>query len=173
MKNLIIGFSTHKKPTILGSIIKLVEKTEFSHVYVKLYSESLDRQLIYQASGLLVNFVGEEVFYEKNKDIMTFNIPITKEQQTKLLQKAVDNCGKPYGIKDLFGIGLVRLGRLFGIRVKNPMADGSATYICSELASSILVELGFDFSNLDDITPKDLYDKLMGSQWQDTQQISQ
>jgi len=160
MSKLIIGFSTHKKFTILGSIIKLVEKTEFSHVYVKLYSESLDRYLIYQASGLIVNFVGEDIFYAKNKDIATFSLDITKEQQVKLLQKAVDNCGKPYGVADLFGIGWVRLGSLLGKKFKNPFADHGKTYICSELASTLLLELGFNFNNLDDITPRDLFKKL-------------
>ena len=161
-ENIIVGFSTHSSFNLLSEIIKFTEHTNFSHVYIKIFSTSLNRWLIYQASGLVVNFVGQDVFHIKNKEIAEFLVPITTEQKIKILQLAVDLAGKPYGIKDLIGIGLVRLCSLIHWKIKNPFADGSKTYICSELAATILVQLGMSFDSLDSATPKDVYDKLRG-----------
>lgn len=160
---IIIGFSTHRTFNILSEIIKKVEHTDFSHVYIKLFSTSLDRYLIYQASGLSINFCGQATFYEKNKDIAQFLIAVTAEQKKAMLQLAVDLAGKPYGMKDLIGIGLVRFLAFFGKKIKNPFADGSKTYICSELAATLLVQLGIPFEDLDSTTPKDVYDTLRGN----------
>lgn len=164
---IIIGFSCHKTFNILSELIKAAEHTKFSHVYVKFYSASLDRWLIYQASGLVVNFVGEEHFLEKNKVIAEFKTAVTPEQKTEVLQLAVDLAGRPYGMKDLIGIGLVRLAALFKKKIKNPFEDGTKAYICSELGATILVKLGVKIEDLDSTTPKDLYDLLRGKDGQD------
>lgn len=159
---IIVGFSTHKTFNVLSKLIQLVEHTDFSHVYIRFYSKSIDRYLIYQASGLQVNFCGLEHFYEKNKTIAEFRIKVDPETKRQLLMDAVDLAGKPYGMKDLIGIGLVRFCSLFKIKIKNPFADGSKTYICSELASTFLVKLGYTIQDLDSATPKDVYDILRG-----------
>lgn len=159
---IIIGFSTPRDFSTLSWIIKKVERTEFSHVYVKIFSKSLDRYLVYQASGLAVNFCGQDTFYAHNKDIAEFAIPVTPEQKIEILKKCVDLAGKPYGMKDLIGIGLVRLAGLVRWKIRNPFADGSKTYICSEIAATILLMLGFHFQELDSTTPTDVYEKLRG-----------
>lgn len=159
--SIIIGFSTHKSFNILSEIIKIAEHTAFSHVYIKIYSDSLQRWLIYQASGLTVNFVGQDVFHIKNKEIAEFTIPITPAQKIEILQIAIDLAGKPYGMKDLIGIGYVRVMGCFAQKVKNPFADGSKTYICSELAATLLTKIGIPFADLDSTTPKDVYDTLI------------
>ena len=157
---IIIGFSTHKKFSILSSLIKCIEGTKFSHVYLKFESKSINRKLIYQASGLTVNFCGNDIFYSKNKDIAQFVIPVTEEEKIKILQKCVDLCGKPYGIKELFGLGLVKICAIYGKKIKNPFQDRSRTYICSELIATILMTIGFTFKDLDSVSPKDLFNKL-------------
>jgi len=159
---IIIGFSTHKSFNLLSWVIKKVERTDFSHVYVKIFSKSLDRYLVYQASGLAVNFCGQDTFYAHNKDVAEFAIAVTPEQKIEVLKKCVDLAGKPYGMKDLIGIGLVRLAGLIRWKIRNPFADGSKTYICSETAATILVVIGFKFEELDSTTPKDIYEKLRG-----------
>jgi hypothetical protein len=160
--SIIVGFSTHKDFNILSWIIQKVEKTTFSHVYIRWYSATTDRQLTYQASGLAVNFCGQEVFYTKNVDIAQFSISITDAEKITILQTAIDLAGKPYGIMDLVGIGLVRLMALFGKKIKNLFRDEGNAYICSELVATILIKIGFKFEELSDVTPKDVYDKLRG-----------
>lgn len=159
---IIIGFSTPRTFNTLSWTIRKAERTDFSHVYVKIFSKSLDRYLIYQASGLTVNFCGQQTFYAHNKDIAEFAIPITTEQKVEILKKCVDLAGRPYGIKALIGIGLVRLASIFKWKIHNPYADGSKTYICSEITATLLILIGFKFNELDSITPKDIYDKLRG-----------
>lgn len=160
---IIVGFSTHRDFNLLSWLIKTVERTKFSHAYVQWYSASADRYLIYQASGLTVNFCGMDIFYKKNIDVAQFTIPITAAEKKQIIQMAIDLAGKPYGMKDLFGIAWVRFMGLFGKKVKNPFSDGAKTYICSELAATILTKIGFKFEDLDTTTPKDIYDKLRGT----------
>lgn len=160
--SIIIGFSTHRKFNILSWLICKVLKTDFSHVYVKWYSSKLDRWLIYQASGLKVNFVGQPLFLEDNKPVAEFLVKTTAAEKTDIMATAVDLAGKPYGMKQLIGMAWVYLCHAFGKRVRNPYSDGSKTFICSELAAAILVKLGTKIEDLDSISPKDLYDILRG-----------
>jgi hypothetical protein len=159
---IIVGFSTPKKTKIVPTIIKLVEHTSFSHVYIKIWSNTLKRYLVYQASGTTVNFCSTEIFDLKNKIIAEYKIEITEEQKINILQKCVDSVGKPYGVGSLVGLGLVRFCAMFGKKINNPFADGSKTYICSEIAATLLLSLGFSFDHLDNLTPKDIYNKLRG-----------
>lgn len=162
MNQIIIGFSTPKKRSFLPWLIRKAMKTDFSHVYVKFYSKAIDRTLIYQASGMHVNFIGESAFLQTNKIIAEFSIDVTEEQRTQVLARSVDLVGKFYGIKQLIGMGWVYLCHSFGKRVKNPFSDGSKTYICSEIGGDALVTLGKEIEDLDTLSPKDLYDILRG-----------
>lgn len=161
MENVIFGFSTPKKFHILPWIIRKVEKTEFSHVYIKIYSVEAQRWLIYQASGMKVNFIGADKFEETNKIIAEFPLRTSKKDKKQILQEAVDSLGIDYGMKQLMGMGLVRLCALINVKISNPFADGSATYICSEAAATILVKhFGFKLEDLDDVTPKEVYEQV-------------
>lgn len=158
---IILGFSTPKQFHILSWIIKKVEKTEFSHVYVKVYSEEISKWLIYQASGMKVNFIGIDRFELDHKVIAEVEFDVSKAIKKQILQEAVDSLGISYGMKQLIGMGIVRLCAAINIKIRNPFADGSATYICSEAGETILVKyLGFKEEDLDDVTPKDVYEQV-------------
>lgn len=164
MKNntsIIIGFSKPNKFKIGAWLIEKTEKTEFDHVYIKLYSKSTDRYLYYQASGLEVNFMGDKVFTQLNTVVKEFRFPITDAQQSAILVQAIDLAGTPYGIKELFGMAIVRFMSIFNVKMINPFSDGSKTYICSELVGTIMnSHLGYNFKDLDSLSPKDIYDTL-------------
>lgn len=163
MESIIIGFSKPRSFGILAWLIMVVERSEFSHVYMKTYSKSLDRWLIYQASGTKVNFIGQEKFYEHNESVKEYLFDVNPESKTKFLVKAVDTVGTPYGVKQLIGIGLVRLGKVFGLKLTNPFRDNRATYVCSELAAEVLEEItGINIGeDLDTIGPKELDEIIM------------
>lgn len=163
----IVGFSTPRKFHIFPWVIRKMEKTPFSHVYIKIFSKSTDRYLVYQSSGMQVNFVGQDIFYSINKDLVEFAFPVSADQKVKLLQTAIDLAGKPYGMKQVLGMGLVRLAKMVGIKINNPWADGSKTYICSELIATLLLDLGYKFEDLDNVTPGDIFEKLEGHKWLD------
>jgi len=159
-KKLIIGFSKSK---MIGSkIIRWLEKSSFSHVYLKWHSDSYDRDIIYQASGLAVNFVGAKSFEEHHTVVKELEIEVTDEQFKACMQFCIDKSGVPYGFKSLVGMGYVKLMGKLGKKVNNPFRDGSKCFVCSELVGTILekdfqIKLDLD---LEIDGPEELYNKL-------------
>lgn len=158
MKHVVVGFSRPKKGfAIFSWLIRLFERTEYSHVYVKFYSESLDRWLIYQASGLKVNFEGSISFDERVQTLYRYSVDIKEEDYKKVLQFAVDNAGKPYSISQIFGLAYVIVCRWFGKRVKNPFPNGDQSYVCSELVATMIPQMKEYFNeHLDTVTPSEI-----------------
>ena len=137
-----VGFSRHKGFAPLSWLIMLCEGTRFSHAYVRIRAESLDRDLIYQATGAGVHFVGKPLFDETAQVVEEYEIDIPDENRKKLLQWCVDNAGKPYGHLQLVGIGLIRLAKLIKIRITNPFSNGTKAYVCCELVAEALEHVG-------------------------------
>ena len=139
MKKITVGFSSGHGPLVW--LIKKAEKSPFSHAYIKFYSASLDRVLVYQASGLAVNFMGPDVFKTKAIVYQEFELEVSDEAYKKCIQFAIDKSGVGYGAKQLVGMGLVKLCSMFGRKIKNPFADGGSTYVCSELVFHLLNDI--------------------------------
>lgn len=153
MKTIVIGFSRPKKWNPISWLIMKVQLTNYSHVYVKFYSNSLERELIYQASGLQVNFVGSVLFYNHHLAVKEFELDISDEAHMKALRFAVDRAGTPYSIKQLFSI------LAYQITGKVPFKDGRNAYVCSELIGEMLtgnLQIKVD-KDLDIVIPKDIY----------------
>jgi hypothetical protein len=156
MRRIYIGLSRHTDFAIFGRAIEWFEKTNFSHAYVRFYSESLNRSLIYQASGMSVNFTNIEHFNSINTTVKEYEILVSDEQYTQILQFCVDNVSKPYGLKSIFGILVYQI---FGWKCINP--DKQESFICSELVCYILQMLGIiNEPDLDYSTPKSVYNIL-------------
>lgn len=163
MSKIYIGFSRPKdgfKP--FSSLIRLMLCTPYSHTYIKFYSETYDRNLIYQESGSQINFISEKAFNEIEIITDEFEIEVTSETKQKTVQYAIDNLGIPYGILQIIGIGYYMLQKRLG---KNPdsniFTDGPMKMVCSELVGRILIEIGLTINeNPDIITPKDIYEFL-------------
>lgn len=154
MRKVSIGFSRPTKFAILSWLIQTVQKTDYSHVYIKFYSSSYDRNIIYQASGLQVNFIGEQLFQEHHVVSKEFEFDVSEETYKKMMAFAIDRAGYPYSIKQLFNIaGYMITGKTLLSK------DGRDSYVCSELASQMMEEdlkIPLD-KDLDLITPKDVY----------------
>lgn len=153
MKKVVIGFSRPKKFAILSWLIRTVQRTEYSHVYLKFHSDTYDRNIIYQASGLQVNFVGEQVFNEHHIVVKEFEFNISDETYKKMMSFAIDKAGYPYSIKQLFNIASYML---IGKTILKE--DGRSAYVCSEIVSQMMIEdLNIVINkNLDLITPKNV-----------------
>lgn len=136
-----------------------VEGTPYSHVYIRWHSESLDKTLIYQASGTSVNFMSLDRFLSHNIIVDEFEFDLSDETYKNVLRFAIDTVGAKYGAKQLMGLGVVRLGSVFGAKWHNPFRDKRQTYVCSELAAYIIKEYmaGSISVDLDEISPKDVY----------------
>lgn len=159
MEKLIVGFSKPKKFKLFAWIIMHGYGTPYDHVYMKFHSTVYDRDIIYQASKMMINFMGTQVFESENEIVREFTIDISTENKVKLMQFAIDNAGKPYSWKEAFGIGLVKFCSLFGKNITNPFREGNNEYVCSVLAECMLENcLGKDIpQNFQDASPEDLY----------------
>lgn len=157
VKTIFIGFSKPKNSffPIFSWAIRLIEKTNFSHVYVR-HATHYNIDIIYQASGHAVNFESGELFFKKAQTVKEFEFRVSDEAFDAYMSFALRNVGKPYGIKQIFGIFLLKIFKL----KSNPFKNGSADYVCSELVAEILYELGlykYDRETFDRLTPSNLF----------------
>lgn len=154
---LIIGFSKPKKFKLFSWIIRKIQKTPFSHVYIRFYSSKYERWLVYQASATSVNFIEFKRFSDINEIIKEFEIPASETAKNNVVQKAIDLVGAPYGVKQVIGIGIVELLKDFNIHIENPLAENNA-WVCSEVVAEVLKELNMDLQiDLNKVTPKDIF----------------
>lgn len=160
MRTIRIGFSSPTSWKPFAELIKLVYGIPYDHVYIRIHSESIHRDLIYQASGIQVNFMSPQVFDSSNKTQAMFETELSDESYVRMLQFAVDQAGKSYGVKEAIGLGIVRIAELFGRKISNPFRDGGKTWVCSELAGFILED--FAKANIDgdkhSLSPPEVYD---------------
>jgi hypothetical protein len=162
MEQIVVGFSKPKTFKPYAWLIMFGYGVPYSHVYVKLESKTFDRTLIYQASSTMVNFMNEATFNEHNEVVREFTLDVPELIKRSVIQYSIDQVGKPYGVKEAFGLAIIRLGEILGQRWKNPFADGHQSFVCSELVADILIDVLWDQSGIvpDDITPKDLFELL-------------
>jgi hypothetical protein len=152
MKTITIGFSRSKKFLPVGSLaIRAYMRTPYSHVYLRFFSESLNRTLIYEAVGVGVRFIGEKQWSKHAVEVASFEVDITDDNYITLLQYCVDHAGLEYGFMQNVGIPL---SKLFNLE-SNPFQSGSN---CPEEIYKILQIAGYKVEGKKDlVTPKDLY----------------
>lgn len=165
MKTIIIGFSRPKKFKLHAWFIMKLDRVNFDHAYLRFHSGNFDREIIYQAIGKGVQFIGNNLFQSINDSIEEYEIEIDQEQHVKLMQFCIDNSGIPYGLLQVLGVGLVKLLSRVHITISNPFGDGLKTEFCDEIIGRCLnqinkTEFDYDFENL---TPSDLKDILVKS----------
>jgi hypothetical protein len=162
MDTIIVGFSRPKTWKPFSWLIMTAYDIPYDHVYIKWHSDKLNRDIIYQASGTMVNFMSAQ-FFANNYVIDEFQLPITPQNKLSMIQFAMDNAGLSYGIKECFGLAWVRICSLFGRTVNNPFKADGNTYVCSELVGYILDNFdGLNInSNIANIDPKMVYQYLL------------
>lgn len=153
MRKIIVGSS---KNNLIGSeVIQWWMGTNYSHVYVRWYLSSQEREIVYQASHNMVHFASLDRFTRDNTIIKEFCIEITDEQFKKFSQKCIDLCGDKYSVVTLLQIFM---RDIFQDKLDYP---DNAGYICSELMCELLEDLGIKFNKPKNLTtPKDIIEVL-------------
>jgi hypothetical protein len=160
MKQITIGFSRAcTKFPIFSWLIMLVQKTPYSHVYLKYQDSYIGQPMYYQASHTLVNYMSEPVFLAQETVVKEFTFNVSDAAFKAGLLFAANQAGKPYGVMEICGLALVEIAALFGIKMQNPFKDAGTTWICDQLQAALLqqcenVKLPME---LNDMTPKDMY----------------
>lgn len=162
MEFIIVGFSTPKVFNPFSWLIKKIQKTKFSHVYIRFHSNAYNRDLVYQASGLKVNFISWKKFQEIESIFAEFPIEIDLHSKQLMIQYCLDQVGKDYDTKGIFGIGIVFIYKMFNKHIKNPFANKEESFFCSKLAEYILQDFLHQNVGIDPdlVTPKDIYEYL-------------
>lgn len=160
MKQITIGFSRASTSfPIFSWLIMAVQKTPYSHCYLKYQDEYLGQTMYYQASHTLVNYMSAEVFLAQETVVQEFNFQVSDASYKAIMQFAANQAGKPYGVKEIFGLAVVELALAVGIKMQNPFKEAGTTWICDQLIASLVqscegVTLPMP---LDNMTPKDMF----------------
>lgn len=160
MNKIIIGFSRPRRFFAPYSwLIRLFDGcVPYSHTYVKVHSDKYDRWLIYQASSLLVNFMGEAIFDAEALTVREFTFTVSDEAATNVMAFAIDHAGEPYDIASVIGLVAVKIAALFGKKIANPLGNRQGGFFCSELAGAIAELLGDHIQgDINTLTPRDMY----------------
>ena len=85
-RNIRIGFSKPKGKwfPLMSWVIRLIEQTPYSHVYVEWEARKYKTHIVYQASGTKVNFMNQKIFREQNTVTHEFDFEISEEDIGKL-----------------------------------------------------------------------------------------
>lgn len=158
MKTIIVGFSTPRKPSIFSKLIRWADKTEYSHVYLYWEWPLIERQVIYQASKLAVNFESNITFDSHALRIEEYEVQLSDQCHKEIMQFCMDNSNKPYGVKEILGFAYVKICGWIGQKVHNPFPTHGASFVCSKLGAEILqMAKAIDMSvSIEDIDPLDL-----------------
>jgi hypothetical protein len=160
MKQITIGFSRAcTNFPVFSWLIMAVQRTPYSHVYLKYQDEFLGQPMYFQASHTLVNSMSEPVFLAQETVVQEFTFTISDEMFQATLKNAANQAGKPYGILEILGLAIMELAMAINVRVQNPVADAGSTWICDQLIAYLLsmcmdVKLPMP---LNDMTPKDVF----------------
>jgi uncharacterized protein YycO len=108
--------------------------------------------MVFQASGLTVNYTNYNFFQNKSKVVEEYEMSVSDEQYEKAMTLMAESAGKPYSMKEIFGFLYVLYMREWRYkRVKNPFGDGDKSYVCSELAAECI-----GVKDPETVTPEDL-----------------
>lgn len=160
MKRLEIGFSrSTKRFAIISWLIRLYQKTSYSHIFFKVIHKPLfGVDTILHSNGASgVSYYSETVFLEKNKYTDMFELEISEDIYREIRAMCHQHLGRKYGFLQNIGILLVDIG----IFKRNPWQKG---FNCSEIAfiglSKVYPELQTMFKR-DTVKPSDIYSFLM------------
>lgn len=151
-----IGFSRPKNRflPVASYLIRAYQQTSYSHVYVRFYSESLNRTLIYEAVGKGVRFIGLPQWTKHAEELKSYTLQVKKCNAVTLLQYCVDHAGVEYGFWQNVGVILADLLNL----KRNPFRKGKN---CSEALAEVLALEGYKLPKDPNLmTPKDIEELL-------------
>ncbi len=161
MRTIVIGFSKPSKTVkfpIIASLIRFCMGTQYSHTYVKFFSETFNQHLIYEATlAGGVHFVSVKRWITHNQPVKEFTLNISQEQYEKLMRFFIENAGIPYATSQLFLIGVNYMLKLLKLQPIEPKRQSEAM-ICSEVLARLVHEvLGLQPNKAYDLyEPKDI-----------------
>lgn len=137
MKKVIFGFSKPRKWKPFAALIMWWDKTEISHSYTKFESPRWGEFFIYHNAGERTHFMSGNYFERLNQVVEEYEMPLPDDVEAKIGKICVSREGAPYGLKQVLGKGIVCLGALVKVNIKNPFTGNTD---CIEEQALILKE---------------------------------
>ncbi len=156
-----IQFTRPKDDTfkIYSKAIQKFDGRDYSHVRFSFTARRQNVDLIYEASGDSVKFIGPEgAKFHEVVVVKEFYLDLSRDQRDQFINYFMTMCSVKYGKLQAIGIGVARV---FGLK-RNPFSRGKAHQVCSETVAIPLRDvLGIEFKkSLDLLTPRDIYEAL-------------
>lgn len=131
------------------------EKTNYSHVALRMQDDETGQVIYYQASHTLVNEMSEAEFLAQEEIVCSFDFQVSDDVKKNIKIYCVDQLGKPYGTLAVFGLAMVQICKWLGIIIHNPFKEVGQEFVCSQFVASILINvMGIDLGvNVNDVTP--------------------
>jgi hypothetical protein len=126
-----VGFSHANN--LFSKLIMWLTNSAISHCYVRLPND-----IVFQASGLTVNEQAYEYFITYETVLREVQVELTDEQFAAAEKFRLESLGKPYSMAELIGFIPILLLRKVGIKLKNPLSDGSKAYVCVKLVAQYI-----------------------------------
>lgn len=131
---------------ILSWVIRLVQRTTYSHCRLSWLGAGGRVPVVYEASGSYLKFMGPHAIRNRPAKVMvSYPFDLNKTQYGQLVELCMTYAGVDYGKKQLLGIGIARV---FGLK-KNPFADGRRSQVCSEIIGIFINKILNIDTNLD------------------------
>lgn len=165
MSKLIVGFS-YAPGKVFSKLIRWVTRSQVSHTFTMVVDGA--DALVYQASGLRVNYEAYKLFLAEEKVVEAYTFDLTLAESILNEHFRKEHVGDHYSWQEIVGFGWVLLMRKFGRVVKNPFSGGDHAFVCVDIAaaqipynrtiSSELVQrvLGVEAAGEGTMTPEDL-----------------
>lgn len=148
MMRISIGLS-YKTKSFFSWLIRLYQKTKYSHTYIRIETRTFD--LILDATSRGVSLKNYKDFTKNNNIIEEKILDQQFLNEDDFASIVIPLLGKKYGYITILGILLKNFG------IKGIGKDGNKSFICSELVARVLEKyIGIDTGTFDYITPKDI-----------------
>lgn len=135
----IIGCSRNRDNKIGSELIQWWDNTDYSHIYVRWWLTTQEREVVYHAAHGMVHFLSLDNFQKNNVIVKEFVLELTDEQFKRFSAKCIDLAGQKYSHIELIQIVISDISNG---KIKFEDQPG---FICSELVGSLLKELGYGF----------------------------
>lgn len=144
MNKITIGFSRPKKWKPVAWLIRLVEGTDYSHVFVTWHCTNIQRRKVFEAVGSGIRILSNVNFKKHAEIVELYDFYVDDKTLFAIEQEAHDMTGKPYGYKALLGLTIMRTFNFFNriLRLKgrqgNPFKDGDYSQVCVEAGGMVV-----------------------------------
>ena len=153
----VIGFSTPRAWKPFASLIKLYQRTNYSHTYIRFYDTQSGKFLIAEAGHGEVHLQTLKNWRKKNAMVCESTYEISPEAFRKMRNFILDQLQVKYSIVQNLGIVL---HDLFGVKL---FTNGVEGFNCSELVARALPELFKGITKpIDFVKPSEIHALIYG-----------